>query len=306
MKNEFKLYILGKSSAVPTKTTFPSSQLLQFHNQSFLIDCGEGCQIQLRRNQLGFSKIRHIFISHVHGDHFFGLFGLLSSMRLLGRKQILHIYSHPKLESIVKYVLSQGGAKVDFPMVFHKLNFKEKEKIFSTKQLDIYSFPMKHKIPVCGFLFQEKQAAQNIIEKQIEQHDMTYQEIRRVKQGADLVRNGKTIAENDKLTLHGHTMRSYAYCSDTAYYPHMVKDIKNVQYLYHEATFGDDNEGSPEAKFHSTARQAAMIAKQANAKKLFLGHFSTRYRNADELVAQAREVFPESYIANENDVICFE
>ncbi|MGM0650890.1 MAG: MBL fold metallo-hydrolase, partial [Bacteroidota bacterium] len=168
MKSEFKLYILGKSSAIPTKTAFPSSQLLRFHNQSFLIDCGEGCQIQLRRNQLGFSEIRHIFISHLHGDHFFGLFGLLSSMRLLGRKQILHIYAHPKLETMVKFVFYQGGFMPDFPIVFHKLNFREKEKIFASKQLDIYSFPMKHKIPVCGFLFQEKQAARNIIEKQID------------------------------------------------------------------------------------------------------------------------------------------
>ncbi len=306
MKQEFKLYILGKSSAVPTKTTFPSSQLLTFHNQSFLIDCGEGCQIQLRRNQLGFTNIRHVFISHVHGDHYFGLFGLLSSMRLLGRNQILHIYAHPKLESIVKYVFTQGGSMPEFPIVFHKLNFREKELIFSNKQLEIYSFPMKHKIPVCGFLFQEKRVAQNIIENQIVKHDMSYQEIRRVKQGADLVRSGKIIAENDKLTMPGHALRSYAYCSDTAYYPEMVKDIKNVHCLYHDATFGNNLKENARETFHSTAREAAMIAREANAKKLILGHFSTRYHHPEELVNEAREIFPESYAANENDVFVFE
>ncbi len=306
MKNEFKLHILGKSSAIPTKTAFPSSQLLTFHNQSFLIDCGEGCQIQLRKNKLGFAQIRYIFISHVHGDHYFGLLGLLSSMRLLGRKQILHIYAHPKLETIIKFVFYQGGAMPDFPIVFHKLNFNEKEKILSNKQLDIYSFPMKHKVPVCGFLFQEKQAARNIIEKQIDEYDMTYQEIRRVKQGADLIRNGKTIAKNDELTLQSHKMRSYAYCSDTAYYPDMIKDIKNVQCIYHEATFGNHMKENAKDTFHSTAWEAARIAKAANTNKLLLGHFSTRYHNPDELVSEAREIFPESYATNENDIIVFE
>ncbi|MGC9331142.1 MAG: ribonuclease Z [Bacteroidales bacterium] len=306
MKPNFELHILGKSSAIPTKTSFPSSQLLRFNNQSYLIDCGEGCQIQLQHNHLGFSEIRHIFISHIHGDHYFGLFGLLSSMRLLGRKQILHIHAHPKLESIINYVFIQGGAMPEFPIVFHKLNFNAKELILSSKLLDIYSFPMKHKIPVCGFLFREKQAARNIIENEIDNHDMSYQEIRRVKQGADLIRNGKTIEKNDKLTLPGHVLRSYTYCSDTAYYPEMVKHIKNVQCLYHEATFGNHLKENAKDTFHSTAREAAMIAREANAKKLLLGHFSTRYHSPDDLVSEAREIFPETYAANENDVVVFE
>ncbi|MFO7880165.1 MAG: ribonuclease Z [Bacteroidales bacterium] len=304
MKPDFCVTILGKSSALPTSTSFPSSQLVRYHNASFLVDCGEGCQIQIRRNKIGLANIKHIFISHLHGDHYFGLFGLFSSMQLLGRKKILHIYAHAKLESLIKFVFYHNGSTFSFPVIFHPLSFSEKMLIFSSKKLDVFSFPLKHRIPTCGFLFQEKQGDKNIKKSAIEDYNLSYTEIRRIKSGAALIRDNNTIADNDALTLPDAESRSYAYCSDTGYYPEMVKDIRGVQYLYHEATYADDMESSGEARFHATGRQAGKIARAAGAKKLLLGHFSTRYKSHSIIETQAREEFAESYAVNENDLYC--
>jgi ribonuclease Z len=304
MKPDFCISILGKSSALPTKSSFPSSQLVRYHNQAFLVDCGEGCQIQLRRNQVALSTIQHIFISHMHGDHFYGLFGLLSSMNLLGRKRILHIYSHPKLQSVIRFVFATTGEMPRFPIVFHDVNYNTKTRIYSSKKLDVYAFPLDHRIPVSGFLFQEKPGELKIRKEAIEKYKMTYQEIRRVKSGGNLVRDGKPLASVEALTYKPEPMRSYAYCSDTRYFPDMTHDIKGVQCLYHEATFSDDMTDYAKKTFHSTGRQAAETARSAGVSKLLLGHFSTRYKDASEIEAQAREVFPESYAVNENDLYC--
>ncbi len=300
MQTEFQLTILGKSSAVPTATSFPSSQALHYGNSVFLIDCGEGCQVQLRKNKIAFKRIRHIFISHLHGDHFYGLFGLLSTMDLLGRKQVLHLFGHEKLQHIVQFVSTQAGKPLSFPIVFYALNFDRKHLILETKNLNIYSFPLRHRIPTCGFLFEEKTDVRNLRPDAVGNYEMNHLEIRRAKQGKDLLRDGKLVAKNEKLCFPPNKARSYAYCSDTTYDAKIPGYISSVGLLYHEATFGDDMEGKEESFYHSTARQAARVAKKAAAGKLILGHFSTRYKTVDDLLTQAKEEFENTVAADEN------
>jgi len=303
MRKDFQLTILGKSSAVPTSESFPSSQALQYGNAVFLIDCGEGCQIQLRKNKISFKQIRHIFISHLHGDHFYGLFGLLSTMALLGRKNALNIYGHEKLEHILKFVSTQVGKTLDFPIVFHSLSYDEKTLILETKRLKVFAFPLRHRIPTCGFLFQEKSNYRNIRAEMIEKYEMSYLEIRRTKQGADLIRAGKQLADNDTLCFPSEKPRAYAYCSDTTYDAKTAGFVENVDLLYHEATFGDDMAGKEEAYYHSTAKQAAQVAKSAKAGTLIIGHFSTRYKTVDILLQEAQTIFPQTMLAQENQCI---
>ncbi|MEA1874032.1 MAG: ribonuclease Z [Bacteroidota bacterium] len=303
MRKIFNLTILGKSSAIPTSESFPSSQALQSDNAVFLIDCGEGCQMQLRKNKISFKQIRHIFISHLHGDHFYGLFGLLSTMALLGRKHALNIYGHEKLEHIIKFISTQAGKALDFPIVFHSLTYDKKMLILETKRMKVFSFPLRHRIPTCGFLFEEKSNYRNIRTEMIEKYEMSYLEIRRTKQGADLIRAGKQLADNDTLCFPAEKPRSYAYCSDTTYNAKTAVFVKNVDLLYHEATFGDDMAGKEEAYFHSTAKQAAQVAKSAKVGTLIIGHFSTRYKTADILLKEAQTIFPQTRAADENQCI---
>lgn len=303
MRKEFNLTILGKSSAVPTSESFPSSQALQYDNAVFLIDCGEGCQMQLRKNKISFKQVRHIFISHLHGDHFYGLFGLLSTMALLGRKNALNIYAHEKLEHILKFVSTQAGKTLDFPIVLHPLAYDEKRLILETKRMKVFSFPLRHRIPTCGFLFEEKVSSFNIRPEMIDKYQMSYLEIRRTKQGADLIRDGKQLAKNEHICFPRPKPRRYAYCSDTTYDAKISGYVKQVDLLYHEATFGSDMAGKEEAYFHSTAKQAAQVAKSAKAGILIIGHFSTRYKNVDLLLDEAQSIFPNTFAADENQTI---
>ena len=303
MRKDFNLTILGKSSAVPTSESFPSCQTLQFGSTVFLIDCGEGCQMQLRKNKISFKQIRHIFISHLHGDHFYGLFGLLSTMALLGRKNALNLYAHEKLEHILKFVSIQAGKTLDFPIVFHPLAYDEKTLILETKRMKVFSFPLRHRIPTCGFLFEEKVNVFNIRPEMIDKFQMSYLEIRRSKQGADLIRDGKRIAKNEQLCYPPENSRSYAYCSDTTYDAKIAGYVKHVDLLYHEATFGSDMARKEESYFHSTAKQAAQVAKSAKAGKLIIGHFSTRYKTVDLLLDEAQTIFPKTLAADENQCI---
>jgi ribonuclease Z len=300
MKSDFSVRILGRSSAIPTQHSFPSSQFITHYNTGFLVDCGEACQIQIRRNGISMNHIRHIFISHLHGDHYFGLFGLLSSMNLLGRKRALHIYAHPKLEHILRFIFVQNGDGIKFPLIFHALSHENKQLILETKRLNVYAFPLRHRIPTCGFLFLEKPKMRNIRPDAIEKYELNHLEIRRAKMGKDLFRDGEKLAENVELCYPQEACFSYAYCSDTSYDSKTAEYVKNVDLMYHEATFAKDMLHKEEAKYHSTAGEAARVASEANAKNLIIGHFSTRYQSIQPLLDEARAIFPNTVAAQEN------
>ena len=223
-------------------------------------------------------------------------------MNLLGRKSLLHIYAHDKLESIVKYVMiQQVGDKPGFSIIFHKLEYDKKNKLVENKNFEIYSFPLRHRTPTAGFLFKEKVEQLNINPAAINDYSLNHLEIRRIKQGADLIRENKKIADNNDLTFEPHKSRSYAYCSDTAYNSYMTKILRNVDVIYHEATFATDMKNEAEARYHSTGKQAGEIAQKSGAGKLLLGHFSNRYKDVSIIVDEAKQVFENTFAVKENE-----
>ena len=301
----FTLTILGSSSALPTSDRFTSAHVLNVHEHLFLIDCGEGTQVRLRQYKLRFNKINHIFITHLHGDHFFGIFGLISSFNILGRKNPLHIYSFPELEEIIHQSLNLGGQELSFPLIFHHLQNNSTESIYSDRNVEIFSFPLIHRIPTCGFLFKEKQKQKKILKSAIEEYHIPLEKIREVKEGKDFITENGSIIKNEKLTTQVKPPSSYAYCSDTLYNPEIIPIIKDVTLLYHEATFLDNFSERANITFHSTAIQAAKIAHAANVEKLILGHFSVRYKNLDEFKEEAQTVFENTELAVDGLQISF-
>ncbi len=298
----FSVTILGSNSALPTTKRYPTAQVLNVSERFFLIDCGEGTQLQLRSNKIRFSKINNIFISHLHGDHVFGLIGLISTFGLLGRTKELHIYAHHDLEKILRPQIDYFCNDLKFTTVFHHLNTKEPEQIYADKVVTVTSFPLKHRVPTCGFFFREKQKAPNIRKEAISKYNLGIADIVKIKNGEPHFDENEIQIAPSELTIPPPSPRSYAFCSDTGYNPAMVPVIKNVDLLYHEATFADEHKDLAKKTTHSTARQAASIAKEANAKKLILGHFSSRYDDLSGLLEEAREVFPNSYLVNDGDV----
>jgi ribonuclease Z len=294
---KFSLTILGSSSALPTSTRFPTAHLLNVNERFFLIDCGEGTQMQLRKYKIRFSKINHIFISHIHGDHYFGIFGLLSSFSLLGRTNPIHIYAHSEMENILNFQFKYYP--LGFKIIFHHLNEQNGELIFEDKQITVTSFPMKHRIASCGFVFKEKQKEKNIKKDIIDYYKFSIKDILRIKKGEDFVNEEGKIIPNKFLTNPAPIPRSYAFCSDTAFFPSIVQYVKESDIIYHESTFAEDMKHYAEETGHSTAKQAAEIAKIACCKKLILGHFSARYKDLSNFEAEAREIFQNTYIAVE-------
>lgn len=297
----FALTILGSNSALPTSDGFPSAHVLQIHEHFFLIDCGEGTQIQLRRNKINFNKIDSIFISHLHGDHYFGIFGLLSTFSLMGRTKELHIYADSEIRTKIHTIVE--SETINFKINFHPLNFKKTDTIFENNSIIIKNFPLQHRINTCGFYFAEKAKKANIIKEYISKFNLSVKEIVKIKNGEDYINPEGEIISNSILTRNPSPPRSYAYCSDTAYLPEIVEIVKNVDILYHEATFEDQDKELAVKTGHSTASDAANIAKAADAKKLLLGHFSTRYKNTDKILSQAKSIFENTFIAKENDNI---
>jgi len=295
----FKLTILGSGSALPTTKRFTSAHVLNVHERFFLIDCGEGTQVQLRRNKAKFSKLDHIFISHLHGDHFYGLFGLISTLGMLGRKSTLHIYAHPRLESIINSVLS--SEEVNFKIEYHNLQFDESKLILETKHLEVTSFPLKHRTQTCGFLFKEKQKQANIRKDVVTEYNLTIPEILHVKNGSDLTLETGEVIANSILTTPPKVPRSYAYLSDTKYSIKYKILLQNVDLLYHEATFLAIESKLAKKTGHSTSVDAANFAKETNAKKLLLGHLSARYKDGEVHQEEARKIFPNSVFVNDND-----
>ncbi|AWX45670.1 Ribonuclease Z [Flagellimonas maritima] len=294
-----KLTILGCYSATPRTFTNPTSQVLEIRNHLFLIDCGEGTQVQLRKNKIKFSQIKHIFISHLHGDHFFGLPGLVSTFRLLGRESELHIYGPKGIKEAITLLLKLGNSWTNYPLVFHELDSKESEFIFEDDKVGVHTIPLKHRVYTNGFLFKEKVAPRKLDVEAVAEYKVDKSQFNNIKAGADVVLDSGERIMNSKLTLEPPLPKSYAFCSDTVYSESIIPIIKNVDMLYHESTFLETELHLCEKTKHSTAKQAAQIAKMANAGNLILGHYSTRYKSIELFREEALKVFPNVELADD-------
>jgi ribonuclease Z len=297
----FELTILGSSSALPTSKRFPAAHLLQVDERFFLIDCGEGTQIQLRRFGFNPSRIHHIFISHLHGDHVFGLFGLLSTMGMMGRKVPLQLHGPEKLATVIRDHLKNFG-QLPFQLETH---YPEEEKdlpFFEDEKVTVQAIPLKHRTETYGYLFREKQRSLNLRKEAISEYQLGIADRVRIKEGADFIMPDGTIIPNKELTLPPYRVRSYAYISDSQFDPELVPLVEGVDLLYHEATFSGRDEKLATETFHSTAPQAAHIAKEAGVGKLLIGHFSSRYKDHTFLVEEAREIFAPTEGVNDGDL----
>ncbi|NOS54782.1 MAG: ribonuclease Z [Cyclobacteriaceae bacterium] len=304
--NSFSLTILGASGAVPVYGRFPSSQYLVIQNKHFLIDCGEGCQLQLARYEIPIHKIDHIFISHLHGDHYLGLTGLLFSMHLQKRKADLHLYSPPGLNEIILLQLKYSRSVLNYSLHFHSFDPTQKYQLLENDALTVETIPLFHKLPCAGFLFKEKPKQRRIDKEQLIK-GMLLQHIVALKTGQDVFdEQGKLLYKNEDFTLAPKRSLSYAYCSDTAFFEPIIDQIDEVDLLYHEATFMDEEEAKANETKHSTARQAAEVARRSRAKRLLIGHFSARYKDLEPLLAEAKSVFENSSLAIEGQTFTIE
>jgi len=297
-----KLTILGCHSATPRWDANPTAQVLEVKGHVFLIDCAEGTQVQLRRFKIKFARIKHIFISHLHGDHFFGLVGLISTFRLLGRDADLHIYGPKGIKEAMLLQLKLGKSYTNYKLFFHELESTEPELVFEDDKLTITTIPLDHRVYTNGFLFQEKLGERklDINAARAKGVDMSYYS--KIKQGFDAPDKNGTIVANKSITTDPDPAKSYAYCSDTAYYPAIVPQITNATALYHESTFLDTHHELAEKTKHSTAKEAAVIAKKANVGKLILGHYSGRYRTQEGFKNEAQEIFEATELAQDGKV----
>ena len=292
-----KLTILGCHSATPHANKAPTAQLLSSKKHNFLIDCGEGTQVLLRKAKVKFSHIKHIFISHLHGDHFFGLPGLISTFRLLGREAPLHIYGPVGIREAVTLLLKLSDSWTNYPLHFHELSEKEPVCLFSDGEMEVHTIPLKHRVYTNGFLFRETPKERKINPEAVKKLRVDQSQMRNLKQGKDVVNiDGESIS-NAQLTRDPKPSKAYAFCSDTAYHPEITRQIQGVDVLYHEATFLDDNLELAKKTDHSTAKQAAQIAKDANVICLILGHYSSRYKDLTLFQTEAAEIFPNVELA---------
>jgi len=295
----FSLTILGSSSALPTSERTVTAHVLNVHERFFLIDCGEGTQMQLRRYRIRFAKIHNIFISHLHGDHFYGLFGLISSLNLMGRKVPLNIYGPPGLDKYLDLHFSASTVQLDYPLVFNSLDMEKAAKVYEDDKLMVESFPLDHKIECCGFIFREKVGERRIKKEAVKELSPGIKDILEIKRGGDFTdRDGKHW-KNEELTDPPRSTRSYAYCSDTRYNEAILPFIKNVDLLYHEATYMDEMRQRALKTGHSTAGEAGKIAASADAGILVIGHFSSRYKKLEPLLNEARLQFPDTVLAED-------
>ena len=287
----FSVTILGSSSALPTSKRFPSAHAINLHEHFFLIDCGEGTQMQLRKFKIKLGRLNHIFISHLHGDHVFGLPGLFSTFSLLGRKSDLFVHGHAELKKLIDFYTGFFGKDIQFNIVFQPFGTRRQELIFENKQITVHTIPLKHRVPACGFLFKEKEKTRNLRKDMIDKYKLSIKDIVKIKSGEDYVTGDGSVVPNSILTLPPLKPRSYAYCSDTVYLKKIAGLIKDVDILYHEATFLEKDKDLAKLTLHSTAKQAASIAKEANAGRLLIGHFSSRYDNTELFEKEAAEIF---------------
>lgn len=293
----FSVTILGFNSAIPKLNSHPTAQLINVNERYILIDCGEGTQVQLRKAKIKFSKINHIFISHLHGDHIFGLIGFLSSLQLLGKKTPMHIFGPEGIQDFIENQFKHTQAFSSFELIFYELNNTDSRLVFEDNKVEVYTIPLDHRIYCNGYLVKEKPKLKKLNIEAVQQ----YPEIERcdyykLKKGFDFVRENNEIIPNEILTLHAAKPKSYAFCSDTRYNENVIPIIKEVDLLYHEATFLDELHPLAIKTGHSTAKEAALIAHKAQVKKLIIGHFSNRYPDPSVLVEEARSIFSETYL----------
>lgn len=294
-----KLTILGCYAATPRTLTNPTSQVLEIKNRLFLIDCGEGTQVQLRKNKLKFSKINHVFISHLHGDHFFGLIGLISTFSLLGRTNDLHIYGPKGVKEIINLQLKLSNSWTNYQLFFHELESTKSEIIFEDEKVIVQTIPLKHRVYTNGFLFQEKTGERKLDLNAVQNFEIETCYYQNIKNGKDITLDDGRIIANSKLTYDPDPALSYAFCSDTRYNEDIIPIIENVSVLYHESTFLDSEESLASKTMHSTAKEAARIALKAKAQQLILGHYSTRYDSIELFKEEASTVFKEVLLAED-------
>lgn len=295
----FSITILGSSSAVPTAKRYLTAQLVSHHERFFLIDCGEGTQMQLRKFFPKFTRINHIFISHLHSDHILGLFGLLSTYNMLGRKNTLHIYSDGRLPNLLNYHFNFLDEKILYPIEYHKIKPNCSEIIYEDKKLYIKTVPLKHRIPTTGFKFEEKPQPRKIKKNLIQQYGLGIKDIIAIKNGDDFITAEGMVIPNSVLTTPSPEPRSYAFCSDTKVTKSILPFIEGVNVLYHEATFLDEDKKLAKATYHSSVTDVAKLAKLANVKKLIIGHFSARYKYDNIFLEQALQYFPNTFLAED-------
>ena len=299
----FKIHILGCGSATPTLHHFPSSQIVEVRGKLFMIDCAEGTQLQLRKLRVPFTKIQAIFISHIHSDHCFGLIGMISTFGLLGRTAPLHVYAPKALEKMLEMQIQMFCNDLGYEVVFHAVDTKENKVIYDDRSLTVETVPLCHRVPCAGYIFREKPTLPHIRRDMIDFYQIPLSQINNIKAGADWTTPDGTLIENSRLVTPAEPPRSYAYCSDTAYLRNLHEMLKGVTTLYHEATYAEDMIDNAVKYCHSTARQAAMVAKAAGVSRLLLGHYSSRYTNEEILLNEAREIFSNSFLTNELQVI---
>jgi ribonuclease Z len=286
-----KLTILGCYAATPRTLTNPTSQVLEIKNRLFLIDCGEGTQVQLRKNKIKFSKINHIFISHLHGDHLYGLIGTISTFSLLGRTTDLHIYGPKGIKELILLQLKLTESWTTYDLFFHELESKESEVIFEDNRVIVKTIPLKHRVYTNGFLFQEKPGDRKLNVDAVQQYNIHTAYYQKIKGGGDVTLDDGTVIENEKLSFDPIPAKSYAFCSDTVYNEDIIPIIKEVDVLYHESTFLESEAPLALKTLHSTAKEAARIALKANVRQLVLGHYSTRYDGIERFKEEAGEIF---------------
>jgi len=294
-----KLTILGCYAATPRTFTNPTSQILEIKNRIFLIDCAEGTQVQLRKNKIRFSKINHIFISHLHGDHFFGLIGVVSTFTLLNRTSDLHIYGPKGIQEIIKLQLRLSNSWTNYGLFFHELESNDSEIIYEDDKVLVKTIPLKHRVYTNGFLFQEKIGDRKLNLDAVQNYEIESCYYQKIKNGKDMILESGQVIENDKLTFDPIPAKNYAFCSDTAYSETIIPIIKNIDVLYHESTFLQSEEHLAKKTLHCTAKEAATIALKSNAKQLILGHYSTRYKNIELFKEEAETIFPAVLLADD-------
>lgn len=297
---------MGCYAATPRTLTNPTSQVLEIRNRMFLIDCGEGTQVQLRKNKLRFSKINHIFISHLHGDHFYGLVGLISTFMLLNRQTDLHVYGPKGIKEIILLQLRYSNSYTGYNLYFHELESNESETIYEDEKVLVKTIPLKHRIYTNGYLFQEKAKERKLNIEAVENYKIDLAYYRKIKYGGNIELEDGTIIPNSELTFDPEPAQSYAFCSDTMYDESILPIIENCDVLYHETTFLESEADKAEKTMHTTAKQAAHIASKANVKQLLLGHYSTRYANIELFKEEALTIFPNVLLADDGKVFDFE
>lgn len=298
----FKIHILGCGSALPTLKHNASSQLIEMRGKCFMVDCGEGAQMQFRRSHIHFSKLNAIFISHMHGDHCFGLMGLLSTLGMLGRTSKLRIYAPKDYEPLFKQQVEFFMQTMEYEMEMIPIDTEKQQVIYEDHSLTVETVPLQHRVPCCGFIFREKTTLPHIRRDMIDYYGIPVSQINNIKNGADWTNEDGDVIPNARLVQPADSPRSYAYCSDTRFMPALKEQVKGVTVLYHESTYTSEQEDRAKIYYHSTARQAATIAAGAGVGTLLLGHYSARYNDEQVLLEEAKAVFPNSILTQEGMV----